>query len=56
MQVQQVLELLIGLVIALSAPVLVWSTVVVGLVKVHRRRALTRRAASSEPVGVRRRR
>ncbi|MGD2104919.1 MAG: hypothetical protein PVJ55_07395 [Anaerolineae bacterium] len=47
MQIREVLELLIGLVVVLSAPALVWSAVIVGLVKVGRRRAAARRPTPS---------
>jgi hypothetical protein len=46
------LELLIGLVVALLVPGLVWSTVIPGLLKVLRRQASTKRSTPSGSIEV----
>jgi hypothetical protein len=46
------LELVIGVVVALFVPALVWLTVIVGLLKVLRRRAITERTTPSGSIEV----
>jgi hypothetical protein len=52
MGIVSALELLIGVVVALLVPALVWSAVIPGLVKVLRRRAIIKRSTPSGSIEV----